>query len=191
IIEGLPQYLSEGGYAMMLTQGVDTKAGTFEERARQWLGEHADEFDIIFASKKERSPAEGLQLLFKQGTNPPAGTLGEEFKRAGVVHMPYGALFIRRVKPSPNRKSWIIRPKVSSETTGADFQATFALHDRVSLPHFAADLAQAKPQLAPGLEVTVRHVVHEGSLVPAEYIFNAERPLAQRAQFDPWPIPQF
>jgi len=191
IIEGLPQYLREGGCAMMITQGVDTKAGRFEERAHQWLGDQADEFDIIFASDKERSLSEVLQLLFKKGTDPAAAILNEEFERAGVVNMPYGALFIRRVKGSPNRKSWIIRPKLSSESTGADFQATFALHDRVSLPDFAVDLVQAKPQLAPHLEITVRHVVHEGSLVPAEYVFGAERPFTKRAQFDPWAIPLF
>ncbi|HYW71878.1 MAG TPA: hypothetical protein VE961_12640, partial [Pyrinomonadaceae bacterium] len=74
---------------------------------------------------------------------------------------------------------------------GADFQATFALHDRVSQPHFAADLARAKPRLAPRLEVTVTHVVHEGSLVPAEYVLDTGRPFAKRAQFDPWAIPLF
>lgn len=191
IIEGLPQYLREGGCAMMLTQGVDTKAGAFEERARQWLGDRADEFDIIFASKTERSPSEVIQLLFKKRPDSEAATLSEEFRRAGVINMPYGALFLRRVKRSPNRKSWIIRPRLSSETVGADFQATFALHDRVSLPQFAVDLAHAKPQLAPRLEITVRHVVHEGSLVPAEYVFSVGRPFEKRGQFDPWAIPMF
>jgi hypothetical protein len=139
----------------------------------------------------ERSPAQVLELLFKKGPDPAAATLGEEFKRAGVVNMPYGALFIRRVSRSLHQKSWTIRPKLSSETRGADFQATFALHDRVSLTQFAEDLAQAKPRLAPRLEITVRHVVHEGSLVPAEYIFGADRPFAKRAQFDHWAIPLF
>ena len=100
IIEGLPQYLRAGGCAMMLTQGVDTKAGVFEERARQWLGAAAGEFDLIFACKKDRTPEKVLELLFKKGPDPDAATLSEEFRRAGVVNMPYGALFIRRLKRS-------------------------------------------------------------------------------------------
>jgi SAM-dependent methyltransferase len=189
IIEGLPQHLRAGGCAMMLTQGVDTKGGLFEERTRQWLGARADEFDIIFASKTDRSPEEVLELLFKKGPDPAAATLSEEFRRAGVVNMPYGALFIRRARRSTNQKSWTIRPRLSAETSGADFQATFALHDRISSPQFDTDLARAKPRLAPHLEVTVTHVVDEGSLVPVEYIFSADRPFAKRAQFDPWAIP--
>jgi len=176
---------------MLLSQAVDTKAGAFEERVRQWLGDAADEFDIIFASKSDRSPEQVLQLLFKKGPDPAAATLGEEFRRAGVVNMPYGALFVRRVKRLPDQTSWTIRPKLSSDTRGADFQATFALHDRVSLPHFATDLARARPRLAPRLEVTVTHVVDEGSLVPAEYVFDTGRPFAKRAQFDPWAVPLF
>jgi hypothetical protein len=34
-------------------------------------------------------------------------------------------------------------------------------------------------------------VVHEGSLIPAEYIFDTGRPFAKRAQFDPWAVPLF
>jgi SAM-dependent methyltransferase len=191
IVEGLPRYLRSGGCAMMLTQGVDTKDGIFEERVRRWLGAAAEEFDIIFASKTDRSPEQVLQLLFKHGPDPGAATLGEEFRRAGVVNMPYGALFMRRVKRSPGQSSWTIRPKLSGDTEGADFQATFALHDRVSRAHFATDLERAKPRLAPRLEVTVTHVVHEGSLVPAEYVFDTGRPFAKRAQFDPLAIPLF
>ena len=191
IIEGFPTYLRPGGCAMMLTQAVDTNDGVFEERIRKWLGAAASEFDIIFANKLDRSPEQVLQLLFKKGPDPAAATLGEEFRRAGVVNMPYGALFMRRISPSPNQASWAIRPKLSLDTTGADFQATFALHDRVSRPHFVSDLAQAKPRLAPRLEVTVTHVVYEGSLVPAEYIFETDRPFAKRAQFDQWAVPLF
>jgi SAM-dependent methyltransferase len=191
IIEGLPKYLRPDGCAMLLTQVVDTKAAVFEERVRQWLGAAASEFDIIFASKTDRTPEQVLQLLFKKGPDPAAATLGEEFRRAGVVNMPYGALFLRRVSRSRDQSSWTIRPQLSSDTRGADFQATFALHDRVSHPRFAADLARSKPRLAPRLEVTVTHVVHEGSLVPAEYIFDTGRPFAKRAQFDPWAVPLF
>ena len=56
---------------------------------------------------------------------------------------------------------------------------------------FDIDLAQTKPRLAPHLEVNVTHVVHEGDLVPAEYVFSTSRPFAKRAQFDPWAVPLF
>jgi SAM-dependent methyltransferase len=191
IVEGFPQHLRSGGYALILAQGVDTVDGKFEERARQWLGDHGNEFDIIFASENERSPAKVLELLMKKTRREVIEELHEEFDRAGVTSMPYGALFMRRVFPSSDRTPWTVRTRLSSATTGADVQETFRLHDRVSRPEFAAELLQAKPRLAPHLEVKVTYVVHEGSLAPAEYIFETDKPFQLRVKFDDWTIPLF
>jgi hypothetical protein len=65
------------------------------------------------------------------------------------------------------------------------------LHDRVSAPDFATELARATPRLAPRLEVQVTHVVQEGSLAPAEYIFVANRPFTKRVRMDGWAIGLF
>ncbi|HMH45168.1 MAG TPA: methyltransferase, partial [Pyrinomonadaceae bacterium] len=191
IVEEMPTYLRAGGYALILAQGVDTREGRFEERARRWLGEREHEFDIIFASEKERGPQRVLELLGKDSTDDVIERLREAFAAADVVSMPYGALFLRRAKRSKHERSWTIRAKLSSETSGADFHSTFALHDRVSAPDFAAELARITPRLAPRLEVQVTHVVHEGSLAPAEYIFIANRPFAKRVRMDDWAIGLF
>jgi SAM-dependent methyltransferase len=191
IVEELPKYLRTHGYALILAQGADTEEGKFEERVRQWLSESAHEFDIIFAGEKDRSPGKVLEFLGRKTAADVIGQLRDAFEAAGVQNMPYGALFLRRIQRSPDRPPWTIRAKLSSETTGADFQSTFALHDVVSRPEFAAHLPQTNPMLAPHLEVMVTYVVDEGSLVPGEYIFATSRPFAKRVRFDDWTIPLF
>jgi SAM-dependent methyltransferase len=191
IIDGLPTYLRPGGYALILAQVVDTEEGKFEERARGWLGECANEFDIIFADEKDRGPGRVLELLGRKTDAAVIGQLRDAFEAAGVQNMPYGALFVRRRKPSPHQSHWTIRAKLSSETTGTDFQSTFALHDVVSRSDFAVRLPQATPRLAPHLELDVTYVVHEGSLVPGEYILATNRPFAKRVKFDDWAVGLF
>ena len=63
IIEDLPDYLLPGGLFCIVSIGLDTKEGKFENRARGWLRDSGDEFDIIFACTNERTPGEVLRDL--------------------------------------------------------------------------------------------------------------------------------
>lgn len=191
IIREMPAYLRPDGCALILAQGVDTQEGKFEERARQWLGPSANQFDIIFAGEKDRGPRRVLELLGRKTPGDVIDQLREAFNAAGVENMPYGALFFRREKRSAEHPAWMIRAKLSSETTGPDFQSTFALHDVVSQAEFATELKQAAPYLAPHLEVTVTHAVQDGALVPAQYVCATNRPFAKRVLFDDWTVELF
>lgn len=188
IVKGMPNHLRPGGYALILAQGVDTHEGTFEERAHQWLGESAADFDIIFGDEKDRGPRKVLELLGRKAAGEVIDQLSDAFAAAGVENMPYGALFFRRSIRSSNQSPWTVRAKLSSATTGADFQSAFALHDVVSRPQFPGELTQARPSLAPCLEVKVTHVVDEGALVPADYICATVRPFAKQVRLDDWAI---
>jgi SAM-dependent methyltransferase len=189
IVEGFPGHLRAGGHAMILAQGVDTSEATFEERVHEWLGENADDFDVIFGSDLERGPARVLELLQKKTAPEVIGKLRVAFEAAGVSNMPYGALFVHRVSSAKNHTPWMARARLSKQTKGVDFQATFTVHDRLSSSDFRAKLADSAPRLAPHLEVTVTHVVQQCSLVPAEYVLSTDRPFAKRVRFDDWAIP--
>lgn len=191
IIQEMPAYLRPDGCALILAQGVDTQEGKFEERARQWLGQSANQFDIIFAGEKDRGPRRVLELLGRKTPGDVIDQLRDAFNAAGVENMPYGALFFRRKERSPEYPAWMIRARLSSETAGPDFQTTFAMHDVVSRDEFRSELTQAAPYLAPHLEVTVTHVVQDGSLMPAQYVCATKRPFAKRVLFDDWAIELF
>jgi hypothetical protein len=192
IVEGLPGHLRVGGIFCALSQGLDTKEGRFEERVRGWLKESADEFDIIFAYDEERTPRDVLQRLAErnQAAAPAALKAVEaEFERVGTLKMPYGALFVRRNAKAGNRKPWTVRKKLSDETNGSDFEAAFVLHDRLSQPSFAAELLEARPHLAPRLQLKVTYMVHERALVPAQFMLEIDKPFIALAQFEPWMVP--
>lgn len=194
IIEGMPQHLRGGGTFCLVTLGLDTEAGTFEERARGWLKNEAAEFDIIFASTNERTPQEVLKELCERDE-----TLGEEgakkiaeaFQKAGVRKMPYGALVMRRHAQAGRRQPWTLRVSLSEATKGESFEQLFDFRQRALAPGFLVELASMHPRLAPRLQVIVTHVVHEGALVPAEHIFETDKPFAARGQMDGWMVPLF
>jgi SAM-dependent methyltransferase len=194
IIPGIPQHLRPGGTVCIQTLGLDTNEGNFEQRVRGWLASAADEFDIIFATKNERTLAEVLRDLSERDpslTPDSLKRLHEAFQGAGVIRLPYGALVARRHAPGRPRDPWTARVQQSDATDATDFAAAFALHDRLGDPGFMEQLADLKPRLAPRLEVKVTHVVYEGDLVPAEYLFETDRPFSAIARLDRWMVPLF
>src|ERR1044072_423096 len=194
IIEGVPQHLRSGGTFCLVTLGLDTAAGTFEERARGWLKDDAQEFDIIFASTNERTPQEVLKELCVREEE-----LGEEgakrmaaaFQEAGIRKMPYGALVMRRHAYGEQRQPWRLRVGLSEAAKGQDFDEAFAIRRLLLNPGFLTSLAGMHPRLAPRLQVIVTYAVHEGELVPAEHIFETDKPFAARGRVDGWLTPLF
>jgi methylase of polypeptide subunit release factors len=191
IIEGLPEYLRPGGIFCCVTQGLDTEEGNFELRARSWLKDSSDEFDVVFASEHERTPQRVLELLAGRGTLGDTGLheLQSEFDRAKILKVPYGALFIRRAMKGTRRPTWTARKRLSDETDGVDVEAVFLQHDRNSDSSFISQLPEATPLLAPRLELKVTYVVHEGELEPAKYVFETDKPFSLKVEFDNWMVP--
>ncbi len=191
IVEGMPAHLRPGGLFCMVSIGLDTEEGSFEERARSWLGDQSSEFDIIFAWKSEKTPQETLRGLAERDSLSIAELhmLREEFENARIVSMPYGALFMRRHPTGWNQEPWTERRKLSEETNGSDFERAFALHDKMEQSGFRETLSKTRLRLAPRLQVKVTHVVHEGQLFPADYLFETDRPFAAAARLDQWMVP--
>src|ERR1041384_2094015 len=194
IIEGMPKHLRAGGTFCLVTMGLDTEEGPFEVRARGWLKDESQNFDVIFASTNERTPQEVLKELYER-----AGTLGLDgakaieaaFKEAGVKKLPYGALVMRRHMQTGERQPWTLRASLSEETDGPDFEAAFALHQRLLDQAFRTELNHTQLRMGPRLQVIVTHVVHEGELVPAEHIFETDKPSTARGRIDGWMVPLF
>src|SRR5438309_1467803 len=192
MIERLPEYLEPGGVFLCFSLGADTEKGKFEARARGWLGARADEFDIIFACKELREPRQVLDSLARKHSELGPQVIEKfesEFERAGVVHMPFGALCLRRAADGPAHQPWTTRTKLSDQTDGSNFDVAFSTLERFSQPHFLESLREATPQLSPGLEVKITHVVHEGSLVPADFLFEIDRAFEAHVRFDSWMVP--
>lgn len=194
LIEGLPHYLRPGGLFCIVSLGVDTKHGNFEQRARGWLKDSGAEFDIIFAFTDERTPKEILGNLAdrEEGINSEERQkLQETFDEAGIVRMPKGAMAIRRHGSKDQHEAFTLRTRLSSATDGADLERTFAALPRFLDNRFVKALVNSRPALAPRLEVTATHVVYEGGLVPAQYIFETDKPFNFKVRVDGWMVPLF
>src|SRR2546428_7441605 len=154
IIERLPEYLAPGGIFLCLSLGADTQQGKFEARARGWLGERADEFDIVFGCQELRDPRQVLENLARKHAELGPEDIKKfesEFERAGVVQMPIGALCLRRAANGTTYQPWTTRRKFTDQNHGGDFAAAFSTHDRLSQPNFLASLGEATPRLSPRL----------------------------------------
>lgn len=193
IISEVPSYLRPGGFFCIVSLGLDTKEGRFEERVRKWLKESGDAFDIIFASTDDRkTPREVLRNLAERegGIGPEERqALEVTFAEAGIINMPKGALVMRRHEPTDRREGWTLRTSLSTVTNGADFERTFIEHPRFQDDNFVKTLVHSHPRLAPRLEVTATHVVYEGALVPAQFIFETDKPFNISVQMDGWTVP--
>ncbi|PWT88926.1 MAG: hypothetical protein C5B55_12275 [Blastocatellia bacterium] len=190
IIQSLPKYLDPDGFFFCICLGIDTEKMSFEERVRFWLGEESTDFDIIFAYQEIRDPQQVLENLIQRYSDvdeEKLETIRSEYEHAGIIKMPLGALYLRR--RSRRGEPLTVRKQLGENTEGVDFERAFLLHDQTLQPNFLQDLRKGTPTLAPRLEVKVTHVVHDGSLVPADFLFDVDKPFPARARFESWMVP--
>ena len=125
IIEGLPRYLRAGGTYLALSRNIDTDDAPFEKRARQWLGEAQDEFDLIFAVDNEKSPEAVIQHIAERDASlsvEDMARMRQAFEGIKATSFPYGALFIRRRQPDERGEPYTLRTELTDSITGADFE---------------------------------------------------------------------
>jgi methylase of polypeptide subunit release factors len=190
VIEGLPAHLRAGGNCVILCVARDTQEQTFEQRAKQWLGSATNEFDVIFGLEKILTVAEVVESLRARGqnlTDEAANTLLARLQSLGTKQFVYGALFLRRYVQPVDAKPF--RIGLTTEGRAADFDWLFAWREHCRTPGFAEWLPQARPRFATRLQLTARHVVQEGELVPAEFVFMIEDGLEAALRPDSWVVP--
>ena len=190
VVAGLPAHLREGGTGVVLCVARDTETQTFEQRVRDWLGECRDEFDVVFGLEKVLAVKEVIESLQKQGRQfgeAEARQLAARFQALGTRQFVYGALFIRRYAGLVKRLPARIR--ITPLAGAADFQRLLHWRGQTGQADFPERLAAARPRLAPELQLTARHVVREGSLVPAEFVFEIEAGVRAALRLDPWVVP--
>jgi hypothetical protein len=174
-VEGLPSHLRAGGTSLIRCAGHDLADRNFEQRAREWLAPHAEEFDLVFALEKTMSTEEVVASLRRRwGTDADdqAREMTARFAAFGTRQLVYGTLAARRgalpVMQPP------ARVRFTSRASWSDLDRLFAWRDHARKPGFAGWLEQSRPRLAPHLELAARHVVRAGALVPAEFVFRVE-----------------
>jgi methylase of polypeptide subunit release factors len=190
VVEGLPAHLRSGGACLILCVARDTADQTFEQRARDWLGSSKDEFDIVFGLEKVLTVEEVVESMRQRGQrlgDDQARQLLERLRSLGTRQFVYGALFIKRYPaPMPQPPA---RLHLTLAGRAADFESVLAWRRHCRQPGFERWLAEARPRLAPQLELTARHLVSDGELAPAEFIFSISGGFEARLRPDAWVVP--
>ena len=190
VIEGLPTHLRAGGTCVILCVARDTQEQSFELRAKGWLGWAAAEFDVIFGLERILTVAEVVESLRARGQNlsdEAAKAVHERLQSVGTKQFVYGALFIRRYAVEVN--SMPFRIGLTPNGRAADFERLFAWREQCRKPDFAEWLNQSRPQFSARLQLTARHAVQHGELVPAEFVFSIEDGLEAALRPDIWIVP--
>jgi len=189
-IEGLRAHLRPGGLCVMLCVARDVGEQPFEQRASEWLGESRGEFDVVFGLEKVLSTEEVVDSLRKRGQQveiDQARQLIERLSRLGTRQFVYGALFLRRyADPIGSRP---LRIRMTPSGSAADFLRLLAWRHHARQPGFPAWLASARPRFAPQLELNARHLVVEGELTPAEFVFSIQTGFHAALRPDAWVVP--
>lgn len=149
-----------------------------------------DEFDIVFGLEKVLSVEEVVESMRKRGQHVGEEAARQLFARLqslGTRQFVYGALFIRREAQSALREP--LRIRLSHAGCAADFERLLAWRHFCRQPGFREWLAGARPRLAPQLQLTARHVVQEGELVPAEFVFSIAGGFEAALRPDAWVVP--
>ncbi|MGH9900934.1 MAG: methyltransferase, partial [Pyrinomonadaceae bacterium] len=110
-VEGIPAHLRPGGTFYGVCMGHDTVEGNFEERARRWLGDAGDEFDVMFALG-ESTPLDkyvsDVVIATRGKRKMSIERLEQALLKAGTRELVYGALIIHR--RAGNGRPWTARP---------------------------------------------------------------------------------
>ncbi len=197
-VEGLPRHLDRGGMFFTLCAGWDTDAGPFEARARRWLGDAGNEFDILFAVGSEKSPRDFVKEWAEHRGDAEREDIGRWdtlFARIGAHRQVYGALVMRRRPASAgtdpaDRPVGTTRYRLSADTDGASFAWMFRWHDWTARQRAAGALSGAIEalhlRLPTTMHIRVTHTVVDGKLAPTDFVIESSRPFHATTRVDPW-----
>jgi SAM-dependent methyltransferase len=188
LIEGIPRHLRPGGQFCCDCLMTDRTGARVEQRVRAMLGVDHEEFDVVVAEALTMTPTFYYSDLARQGkeTFEGVGRWHESFARLKVEQMVFGAIFVQR--RAERRPVVTVRRRLSSLTTGADFQwflswrSVMAQWDETQ----RRALLDARPRLAPQTELRSRARVRNGDWAMHDCTLLTTQPFATEADSPTW-----
>jgi hypothetical protein len=149
------------------------RAQPFENRLREWLGEAADQFDIVFVVRRTISPRDysADAVVKHQGSVEDIAGWRELFKQWGVEALAYGYVVIQMrrnagPKTGPAEVAWL----VDWATSALDVEK----------------LLESKPRARAGVMLHVEHRFKDCAWQPESFRLESEYPFQAVMQAEPW-----
>jgi SAM-dependent methyltransferase len=180
-IGGLPRMLRPGGRLYALTMIADRQDAPAEERVRQWMGPRNQELDVFLSVRHLIEPRRfAIESVFAgNGDVSATKAYAERFNRLGITQFVYTHLIVER--HSEPRPSYTVRRLMTAETEPHDVEWLLDWERQVG----QLDLSLV-PTISAGAELSVRHAVRDGELVPISYEFASVRPFAVQMECRGW-----
>jgi methylase of polypeptide subunit release factors len=187
IIAGIPDHLSPGGTAVLVSLGRDGSDASFQQRVRTWLGEAGRDCDVIVGVDKILSIDDVTrsmrQLQFHEDAEK-ADRLATRFRELGTKQFLHGAIFVRRTGAPVTQPP--LRLQMSAEATATDFERILSWRGFRRSAGFANWLAAAAPRPSANLELNIRHIVRDGAMMADSAVLTARQALSAAVRPDVW-----
>ncbi len=189
IVQSLPGYLSPGGEFCLLSMGLDTEEAPFEQRARTWLGDARQEFDIALVTRKTLDPAEFIANSVMSGATAleQVSHWKELFRSRGATALVYGTLLMRR--KTERRAPFTVR-RQSGQMTHRRAEMDWLMRwERAVANGTGAKKALDSPlTAAPGAALSVLNHLRDGDWTPAEYKLQVDYPFPVECKIQSWMV---
>lgn len=186
VVEGLPEFLRPGGTCYALLMASDREGETFERRIRKWLGEFAEEFDILLGIDVAQEPIEFLLTVQKL---PPEEKEYRRllYQRNKTTAVLYCSVVIRRkATPGPPVAT---RMFVGKTVRGSDLDFLLGWMVATASSSGMEILWNARPRLGVHCELLVIHRVREGRLAAEDFELRTAGPFVSKGKTPPWVPP--
>jgi hypothetical protein len=186
IVGELPVMLKPGGRLYARTLGLDRVDKSFEQTVREWLGEKQAEFDVgVFVIGTVLASRFALEDALRHD----AGTDGAKqwdklFEANGVRELLNLELVIQY--NAGKRPPFTLRRTMPSNTPAATMEWFMRWESEMRLKSMLESMLESKPLAIAGTEVTMRHVLRDGELVPEDFRIAVKRPFEVDFKVQPW-----
>ena len=187
IVQCLPAYLSPGGEFCLLAMGLDTKDAPFEQRARTWLGDAQQEFDIALVARKLVDPVDFITDSVMRGSTAleQVGRWKDLFRSRGATALVYGTLLMRR--KTERRAPFTVRRQSGKMTHRRAEMDWLMRWERAAANGTGAKTAlDSRLTAAPGAALSVLNQLKDGDWTAAEYTLQVDYPFHVECKTQPW-----
>jgi hypothetical protein len=186
IVEGLPAYLAPGGQFAMLAMGSDRDEAPYEYRARKWLGDAHEEFDIALVSRNLMLPAEFVAQSIMRGKTDSSeiDRWHDVFASRGVNTLVYGTLLISR--KTEGGAPFTVRRQKGDRSARAEMDWLMDWEGAVASGVASGQVLSTPLTAAPDMELRVLNRMKDGAWTPSNYLLQSSYPFNMECQTHPW-----
>jgi SAM-dependent methyltransferase len=189
IVRSFPERLRVGGTGIVVCAAWDASQ-PIEQRAREWLGDAAQMFDVVaiqYSTSSIEKVADGMRNIQKDVTEKDLQHFMQSLRDWGARQRVYGGLVFRKCAEPVTHAP--LRLHASTETTGADVQRVLDWRQKRRRPDFAQRMTTLKPRLSERFEMNAHYVVDRGELAAATFVFQTNGGIFTKVKPDTWIAP--